>query len=78
MILRDAVTRADRQVGRSDPRYQATLINAIYDRRIEYVAGLRDQARAQGRLGEARNFSTIISKRYPAERREALDLLRMR
>lgn len=74
-ILRDAVLYADRQAMRTDSGFEAALIRSIYDRRIAYVARLRDQARAQRRLGDAQTFDNIIKNRYRLERAEALQLL---
>ena len=74
-ILRAAVLNADRHSKRSESSYEVALINSIYDQRTEYVARLREQARAARRLGDAQTFDNIVKNRYPLERRDALRLL---
>lgn len=75
-ILGDAVRRTDQALPRTDPGYEAMLIDNIYDRRTEYVTTLRDRAIAQNRTGDARTFNNIINNRYPQERAAAQDMLR--
>jgi hypothetical protein len=75
IILRDSITRTDKRLRRSDHEYQAALINAIYDRRIEYVRRVRDQALAEKRPADARGLNNSIVNRYPNERVDALRLL---
>jgi hypothetical protein len=74
-ILSDAVRRTDQHVNRSNVGYQTALINAIYDRRIEYVSALRDKAQLEKRNGDARTYSNVIANRYPRERADALRML---
>ncbi len=74
-LLADAVERTDRALPRTDPNYEARLIDNIYDRRTEYVANLRDRAMRQGRAGEARTLNNVINRRYREERAEAHRLL---
>jgi uncharacterized Zn-binding protein involved in type VI secretion len=78
MILGDAVARTDKVLKRGDAEYEQALINNIYDRRTEYVEGLRDRAVAEGRIANAQTFSSIVENRYPAERADALRLLNRR
>jgi LysM repeat protein len=76
-ILSDAVRRTDQALPRTDPGYEATLIDNIYDRRTEYVTALRDRAISQNRTADARTFNNIINNRYPQERAAAQDMLRI-
>lgn len=75
-ILSDAVRRTDQNLPRTDPGYEAILIDNIYDRRTEYVTTLRDRAIAKNRIEDARTFNNIINNRYPQERASAQDMLR--
>lgn len=62
---------------RTDPAYEAMLINAIYDQRIDYVTRLRNRAMANNRIQDARGFDSILKNRYPRERADALQLLKI-
>jgi type VI secretion system secreted protein VgrG len=63
-FLTEAINLADQQTSRSSEDYPSTLINAIYDRRIDYVSHLNID-----------NKPTLLNIRYPAERRGALQML---
>ena len=65
-FLTNAVNAADQQMGRASEDYSTVLINAIYDKRAEYVS--------------ARNIpettkQSLLQNRYPDERQRALDML---
>jgi LysM repeat protein len=55
-ILAEAVQRTDRLLPRTDPHFEALLIDKIYDRRTEYVTALRNKALANGKKGDAQTF----------------------
>ncbi|WP_373690550.1 LysM peptidoglycan-binding domain-containing protein [Sphingobium sp. DEHP117] len=74
-ILGDAVRRTDQALPRTDPSYEAMLIDNIYDRRTEYVTAVRDRAVSEGRTADARNLTRVINIRYPRERADALRML---
>ena len=77
------------RVGRSDPRYESALINALYDSRNQqrerYAAAARLRAarltsernfkEANDWLGRARLADNDVDRRYPRERYDALLLL---
>ncbi|WP_221792509.1 LysM peptidoglycan-binding domain-containing protein [Aquisediminimonas sediminicola] len=75
-ILTEAVQRTDQLLPRTDPHFEALLIDKIYDRRTEYVAALRNNAIAKGKKCEAQTFSDVITIRYPQERSAAQKMLR--
>lgn len=75
-ILTDAVRRTDRTVARSDPTYDARLIDNAYARRGEHVRRVAERQRAAGKRAQASQSADILKKRYPQEHADALDLLR--
>ena len=77
-VIDEAIKRTDRKFKRSDPRYEAALINNIYDRRLEIFkasgereksAGDRakangDRAKAAGKAGVAKDYYEKAQKHY--------------
>ena len=55
-------------IDRFHSAYAPALINAIYDKRITYVSGVKDLS--------LNIRSNLINKRYPDEKQRALDMLR--
>ncbi|HKU65439.1 MAG TPA: hypothetical protein VJQ06_10300 [Rhizomicrobium sp.] len=75
-ILIDALRRTDQALPRTDPNYESRLIDNIYDRRTEYVTGVRNRAIAENRVGDAETLNSVINNRYPRERADAQSMLR--
>ena len=73
-ILSTAVQRTDRALRRTDPRYQRTLIENIYDERIAYTERVRQRRLSEGKIDEARGLENVIRNRFPSERSDALKL----
>ena len=63
-FLTDAVRSADQLTNRSNANYATTLVNAIYDKRMDYVSSL-----------SIPNKQTLLQVRYPDERQRALEML---
>lgn len=88
-LLARAVQSVDGKMQRTDPRYESTLINALYDFRTEqrrdFANVKRTRAAALSRvgkvseaakeLGHAKAAENDIQRRYPRERYDALLLL---
>lgn len=72
-ILSDAVGRTDSRADRGDMSYDRELIEAIYDRRIEYV--LRVARNPKLSAGTRRQLVSITAIRYPEERAKAIAML---
>ena len=74
----DAIARTDRKLKRSDPRYEAALINNIYDRRAEdfrassereraagdRAKGAGDRDKAQGKIERANAYYKMAKRHY--------------
>lgn len=63
-FLTKAVELADVRLSRTNGRYAVALVNAMYEKRIEYVNGL-----------DIPNKETLLENRYPDERRRALEMM---
>lgn len=62
-FLKDAINSLS--IDRTNSNYAAKLINAVYDKRINYVSGL-----------DILNKQNLINKRFPYERLRALSMLK--
>lgn len=73
-ILNRAVAGTDAQLSRDDPGYDRALVNNIYAERTSYVL---DVANNSTRLtaGERQVLVNITETRYPAELRDALQMI---
>lgn len=72
-ILIDAVDRTDAQAHRSDAGYDRKLVEAIYDRRIDYVLGVAKNPKLPA--GTRQQLVSITKNRYAKERAKALEML---
>jgi len=52
-VIEEAIRRADRKFKRSDPRYEAALINNIYDRRLEIFKASGERKKSAGDRAKA-------------------------
>lgn len=75
-ILSDAVDRTDSRADRGDTGYDRELVEAIYDRRTEYV--LRVARNSKLAAGTRRQLVSITANRYPEERARAIAMLEAR
>lgn len=72
-ILSDAVERADRQADRGGAGYDRRLLEAIYERRSEYVLRVAQNPRLPA--GTRRQLVSITKGRYPEELGKAIAML---
>ncbi|MDB5692336.1 MAG: hypothetical protein JWO81_1399 [Alphaproteobacteria bacterium] len=80
-ILSRAIINTDRSLQRSDPRYDDTLIDNIYNERSAYVLRRSDKllkdaqtaspAKRKGLIGQAQTLASLPQNRYARERIEA-------
>ena len=75
-IFAKAISRADKLYPRSDPRYEASLINSIYDFRVAHWIAKRDEHIKNREKDKARTSNNVVTIRLPEERAIALKLLR--
>lgn len=74
-IFAKAVARTDKLFPRNDPRYEASLINGIYDVRTDFWVSKRNAELNIGLKDRARTSNNVVTNRLPDERRRALSLL---
>ncbi len=72
-ILIDAINACDRECERGEDRYDRELLEAMYQRRIDYVRSVAANPKLPA--GQHDQLLSITRNRYPAELADALKLL---
>lgn len=75
-IVARAITQTDKLFPRNDPRYEASLINSVYDVRSAFWVAKRNAQLKIGLKDDAQTSNNVVTIRLPDERARALNLLR--